>query len=246
MGTELDPRALWGCSYGIYVVTSSHEGKANGQIANTVFQVTAEPPGVVVAINRDNYTHGLIEASGVFGVSVLAESTPMPFIGRFGFNTGREMDKLEGVETEAGAAGCPLVLENAVSVFDASVFAKVDAGTHTLFVAKVVSGRVLGEERPLTYAKYHEMKGRAPKAAPTYRPPETGAADEGQSAGDGARKKGEENPMQRYVCGVCGYVYDPAEGDPDSGVAAGTAFEDLPEDWVCPVCGADKDEFAAE
>ncbi len=52
--------------------------------------------------------------------------------------------------------------------------------------------------------------------------------------------------MKKYVCNVCGYVYDPAAGDPDNGVAAGTAFEDVPGDWVCPVCGAAKDEFSPE
>jgi rubredoxin len=52
--------------------------------------------------------------------------------------------------------------------------------------------------------------------------------------------------MKRYVCGVCGYVYDPAVGDPDAGIEPGVPFEKLPEDWVCPVCGAGKDEFAPE
>jgi rubredoxin len=52
--------------------------------------------------------------------------------------------------------------------------------------------------------------------------------------------------MKRYVCQVCGYVYDPAIGDPDNGVAAGTKFEDLPDDWVCPDCGASRDQFEAE
>lgn len=52
--------------------------------------------------------------------------------------------------------------------------------------------------------------------------------------------------MERYVCTVCGYVYDPEKGDPDSGIAAGTKFADLPEDWVCPVCGAAKSEFEPE
>jgi len=55
-----------------------------------------------------------------------------------------------------------------------------------------------------------------------------------------------EIKMDKYVCTVCGYVYDPALGDPDSGIAAGTAFGDLPDDWVCPVCGADKDQFELE
>lgn len=52
--------------------------------------------------------------------------------------------------------------------------------------------------------------------------------------------------MDSYVCSVCGYVYNPADGDPDHGVAAGTAFDDVPEDWVCPVCGASKDMFEKE
>ncbi|MDA3950244.1 MAG: rubredoxin [Spirochaeta sp.] len=52
--------------------------------------------------------------------------------------------------------------------------------------------------------------------------------------------------MKKYVCNMCGYIYDPAEGDPDTDIAPGTAFEDLPEDWVCPVCGAEKDEFEVE
>ena len=52
--------------------------------------------------------------------------------------------------------------------------------------------------------------------------------------------------MEKWVCTICGYVYDPAEGDADSGVAPGTPFEKLPEDWVCPVCGATKDQFEKE
>lgn len=52
--------------------------------------------------------------------------------------------------------------------------------------------------------------------------------------------------MKKYVCDVCGYVYDPAVGDPDNGIAAGTAFEDLPEDYVCPLCGVGKEDFSPE
>lgn len=55
---------------------------------------------------------------------------------------------------------------------------------------------------------------------------------------------GKDKAMQKYVCDVCGYVYDPRAGDPDSDVAPGAAFEDLPDDWVCPVCGASKDMFS--
>ena len=52
--------------------------------------------------------------------------------------------------------------------------------------------------------------------------------------------------MDKYVCGICGHVYDPAVGDPDSGIAPGTHFEALPEDWVCPICGVSKDNFTKE
>ncbi|MBI9091010.1 MAG: rubredoxin [Desulfobacterium sp.] len=52
--------------------------------------------------------------------------------------------------------------------------------------------------------------------------------------------------MDKYVCDLCGYVYDPASGDPDNGVDAGTSFDDIPDDWTCPVCGAGKDEFSKE
>jgi len=54
------------------------------------------------------------------------------------------------------------------------------------------------------------------------------------------------NMMKKYVCDLCGYVYDPAEGDPDNGIKPGTAFEDLPEDWICPLCGAAKSDFSPE
>jgi rubredoxin len=55
----------------------------------------------------------------------------------------------------------------------------------------------------------------------------------------------EQDEMKKYECTVCGYIYDPAVGDPDNGVKAGTAFEDIPDDWVCPECGAGKDAFEA-
>jgi len=55
-----------------------------------------------------------------------------------------------------------------------------------------------------------------------------------------------ENTLKKAVCGVCGHIYDAAEGDPDNGVPPGTEFEDLPPDWVCPVCGAEKGQFTPE
>jgi len=55
-----------------------------------------------------------------------------------------------------------------------------------------------------------------------------------------------EGTVKRYVCNVCGYIYDPVEGDPDNGIEPGTAWEQIPDDWVCPVCGAPKEDFSEE
>ncbi len=171
MSEHFDPRALWKVSYGLYVVTSrSADGKPNGQIANTVFQVTAEPPQVAVAINKGNFTHRYIEESKAFAVSVLSQEAPMKFIGLFGFRSGRDIDKLSQVEHKAGRTGAPVVLDYALSFFEVEVKEAVDLGTHTLFVGEVVAGEPLGEGIPLTYADYREKKkGKTPETAPTHR-----------------------------------------------------------------------------
>lgn len=134
--------------------------------------------------------------------------------------------------------GCPVVTENALAVFEGKVVSSVDAGTHTVFIADVASAHALKAGRPLSYAYYREhLRGKTPKYAPTYMP---------AKAIESTREKREEDAMKKYICDVCGYVYDPAEGDPDNGVAAGTPFDKLPDGWVCPVCGAGKDQFSPE
>jgi ferric-chelate reductase [NAD(P)H] len=169
METAIDGKAFRALSYGLYVVTSMCDKKANGQIANTVFQVTSDPPRMAVCINKENLTHACILKSGVFGVSVLEEDVPMPFIGRFGFKSGRDGDKLKDLTIEKGPSGCPLVTDHAVAVVEAKVVDQVDAGTHTLFIGEVSSARVLNQKKPLTYAAYHEKKrGKTPPKAPTY------------------------------------------------------------------------------
>jgi len=228
----MDLKALYKVSYGLYIISSRKKGKLNGQIANTLFQVTSEPPTVAVSINKENLTHQFIEESRVFSASILSENTPMSFIGRFGFKSGREIDKFKQVNYKIGKTGAPLVLDNTLAYLEAEVIKKVDAGTHTIFIGKLVGAKNIKEGTPMTYAFYHEVKGgKAPKAAPTY------IKEEDKKGGSG---------MTRYECTVCGYVYDPERGDPDGGIKPGTPFEELPEDWVCPVCGAGKEQFKKE
>lgn len=171
MSPEFDRRAFRDLSYGLYIVTSRAGERLNGQIVNTVIQVTSGPARMAVIINKQNLTHEFISQSGVFGVSVLAESAPMTFLGPFGFRSGREVDKLSQVQYKLGVIGCPLVLDYALSILEARVIDQIDLGTHTIFIGDAVNAEVLKEGRPLTYRYYQEfLKGKAPATAPTYNP----------------------------------------------------------------------------
>ena len=227
--------ALHKISYGLYVVCSKNGDKKNGQIANTVFQVTSEPQTIAVSINKQNLTHEYIDKSKVFTVSILSAETPMKLIGTFGFKSGRDIDKFQNVKFKLSKHSVPLILDYTIAYFEAEVINKIDVGTHTIFVGKVVDAEVLSDDKPMTYEYYHQVKGGfSPKTAPTY-----------SSMVDKPKNK-EEKKMEKYVCDVCGYVYDPEKGDPDNGIEPGAPFENLPDDWVCPVCGAGKDQFSKE
>ncbi len=201
-------------------------------------QVTAAPPRIAVAISKNNLTHEYISRSGEFAISILDESAPMKLIGLFGFKSGRQVDKLSMCKHKKGVTGCPLVTDHVLTVIEAKVIEQCDVGTHTIFVGEVVSAETLRKGKPLTYAYYHEVKkGKASKNAPTYR---------GDLEKEESKPEKEEQGMHKYVCEICGYVYDPEQGDPDNGIDPGTEFQDLPDDWVCPVCGASKDQFSPE
>jgi ferric-chelate reductase [NAD(P)H] len=169
MAEEMDRRPLQDLSYGLYIVTSRDGKRLNGQVVNTVIQVTSEPPRLGVIINKKNLTHEFIRKSKVFGVTVLEESVPMPFIGLFGFKSGREIDKFSTVKFKEGATGCPLVVEHTLSVLEAEVVDEIDLGSHTIFIGDAVNSEVIKSGRPLTYQFYHEvLRGNSPKNAPTY------------------------------------------------------------------------------
>ena len=165
----MNSKALHKISYGLYIVTSGKENNCNGQIVNTLFQVTSEPPTIAVSINKQNFTHELIRKSSVLAVSILSRNTPLKFIGHFGFRSGRDVDKLEEVNFKVGRTGAPIVLDHTIAYLEAEVIKEVDAGTHTIFICKVVDAEILTDEEPMTYFYYHIIKkGTTPKAAPTY------------------------------------------------------------------------------
>jgi flavin reductase (DIM6/NTAB) family NADH-FMN oxidoreductase RutF/rubredoxin len=228
---EMNLKALYQISYGMYVIGSLKGNRLNGQIANTVIQVCSEPPIISVCINKGNLTHEFIEDSRVFTASVLSRDTPLSFIGHFGFKSGRDGDKLENINYKIGETKAPIILDNALAYLEAKVINEIDVVTHTMFIGELVGAQVLKEGEPMTYAYYHQVKrGTTAKAAPTY-------VEE---------KKREGVKIAKYRCTICNYLYDPELGDPDGGIAPGTPFEELPDSWVCPICGATKDQFEKE
>jgi len=227
--------AFFKITYGLYIIATKNGDKLNGYIANTAFQVTAEPPQIAISCSKNNYTCQLIEKSKAFSISILDENTCADTIGLFGYQSGHDVNKFESVSYDFTPNGIPIITKDSIAWFDCKVTNMIDVGSHILFIATIEHNDILKPDAsPLTYAYYHEVKkGRAPKNAPTY------ISDE---AYDKKTQKG-TNEATKHRCLACGYIYDPSIGDPDNGIAPGTLFEDLPEDWLCPTCGSPKEMF---
>ena len=165
----MNVEALYKISYGLYVVSSVKEGKLSGQIANTVFQLSSDPILVAACLNKENFTNECVSETKAFAVSVLAKDTPLQFIGRFGFKSGRDFDKFEGVNYKMGKTGVPIVLDNAVAYVEVEVKKTMDVGSHTLFVGEVVDAEVIEDREVMTYEYYHLVKqGKTPRTATVY------------------------------------------------------------------------------
>jgi len=231
----LDLESLFTLSYPMCIISSKKSGRFDGCIVNTVFQIVPEPPMLAVSVNLQSLTHEYITNSKVFTISVLAENTPLDFIGKFGFRSGKDIDKFEQVKYKIGQNGVPIVLDNVTSYIEAEVVKSIDIKTHTLFIGKITACQTIDDSKiPMVYTYYRDVKGgRTPRTAATY----IEKKKTKEKLKKGARK------MKSYKCLMCGYIYDPAVGDPENGVEAGTDFEDLPDDWICPDCGVGKDEF---
>ena len=182
---EIDLTALFKLSYGLFVVTSKDSDKQNGCITNTVSQLTDNPSRVMIAVNKQNYTHDIILKTGEFNINVLTESVPFSTFQRFGFQSGRDVDKFDGFPNVALAAnGIYYLTKDTNAVISGKVIEYHEYESHTLFIADLTQAQILSKEPSVTYAYYHEHI--KPKPQP---------AEE--------KKKG-------FVCKICGYVY---EGD---------------------------------
>ena len=235
----MNPNIFKTISYGLFIVSTEADGKKNGYIANTIFQLTAEPAKFGISCNKDNLSASLIVKRKRFSVSVLSQNCKRELINKFGYRSGKNSEKFEEVDFFETSDGIPVVTEGSVAWLDFELLETIDVGTHYLFVGLLKDGDVLTDEPPLTYAYFHEVfKGVAPKNAPTYISKEVR-----KEAARAEAKPKSETKLQKYECMDCGWIYDPAVGDPDNGIPPGTPFEELPDDWTCPDCGAEKSEF---
>ncbi len=221
----IDYKALFKISYGLYIVCSGDKNMGNGFISNTVFQVTAEPVQFAACCNKQNFTCGIIEKTGVFSASVLHTNTASEIYGTFGYKSGRETNKLKGLNVMYGETGVPIILNDTIAFIECRVVNSIDLGTHIMFIGELVQSELFDDNKqPLTYAYYRSVKnGVAPKNAPTYVDPSK------------MEEKTRHESLERHQCVVCGYIYD----DADESVP----FKELPDDWTCPACGAEKCDF---
>ncbi len=175
-----DLTALFNIGYGLYVVTCHDGKKDNGLIVNTVTQVTNTPNRVAVTINKESYSHHVIKQSGKMNINCLTVDAPFSVFEKFGFVSGRNVDKFANCEPLRSDNGLVFLPRYINSFLSLKVEQYVDLDTHGMFICSVTEARVLSEKETMTYTYYQENVKPKP-----------------QTEG----KKG-------YVCKVCGYVYE--------------------------------------
>lgn len=199
-------------SYGVYIISTLDGDRPTGCVANSVMQITSSPATIAVSMNHDNYTNSCIDKTGKFAVAILSEQTDPGLIGRFGFQSGKDVNKFDGVDAfeKEGLS----IVSDACGYIVCNVIDKMETSTHTVFLGEVIDAEVLKKEEPMTYAYYHKVvKGKSPKNAPTYLPEE-------------------KEEKAKWVCSICKYEYD---GE--------IPFEELPDDYRCPICKQPKAMF---
>jgi flavin reductase (DIM6/NTAB) family NADH-FMN oxidoreductase RutF/rubredoxin len=233
----MNVEAFFKVTYGLYIIAAKSDGQLSGYVANTAFQVTAEPPRFAISCSKDNYTADVIRKSGAFSISVIEKYNSGELIKLFGYKSTAAEDKFKEVKYITGETGSPIVTQDCIAWFDCKVEQEIVLDTHVMFIGLMVDNDILEPDKePITYAFFRdEKKGFAPKNAPTYVHKETDAETEEVAT--------PEDAGEVFSCKLCGYDYDPAVGDPDNGIPPGTPFEELPDDWECPVCGAGKEDF---
>lgn len=192
--------------YGLFVVTTKVDERDNGCISNTFQQVTVTPNQVTVCIEKSTLTCEMIQKSGIATVSILSEKADFSLIKRFGFQSGRQVDKFKDFDgCKRVDNGTYAVTEGTNAFISMKVSSNVDLGTHMMFIGEVTEMQILTDVPSATYSYYQaHIKPKPAKPDPS-------------AAGHTV-----------WRCKVCGYEY---------------AGEELPEDFICPVCGHPAADF---
>lgn len=180
----MDKKALYNLTYGVFMLASKAGDRANGCITNTCMQVANSPTRIAISVINTNYTCDLIKESGIFTLSLLDQSCTFETIQHFGFQSGRNVDKLGNMRVPVDAFGVPYLGWQACAVISGRVVDRQDLGSHTLFIAEVTDARVLSEEQPLTYADYQNHLKPKPQ------------------------KPAEDRKIVGWRCKICNYVYE--------------------------------------
>ncbi len=211
--------ALYTLTHGLYVLGACKGERLVGSIVDAVMQTANKPVVISLSCSNTSYTKECIEESGEFSLSVLGKTINPFIVANFGFQTSRKVDKWQNVDYEL-IDGLPYLKDN-LAIFRCKVLQKIVFDSNTLFVAEVImaeSGNC--PDKPLTYLDYRSYF-------------KNDVMDSFKKHIEGKESKmTKDNNGKKWVCTVCGYVYD---GD--------VPFEELPEDWVCPLCGVDKTLF---
>ena len=194
-----DPKAMYRLSYGLFVCTAKKDGKANGCIINTAIQAASEPNTITIAVNKANYTCSLIQETGLCNISVISEDASFDLFKRFGFQSGRDVDKFDGFDAfEPADNGIPYITAGTNAYFSLKVKQEADLGSHILFICEPVFMTVLSDVPSVTYAYY--QANIKPKPQPV------GKSEEGKTVWRcvicGYEWVGEELPDD-FICPVC-------------------------------------------
>ncbi len=179
----MDNKALYSLSYGVFMVGSKSGEKKNGCITNTCIQVANSPTRVGLSVIKTNYTCDLIKEGGYFTVSILDNKVSFETLKHFGMQSGRDVNKLEGMSLPEDENGVPYLGWSACAMLSCKVVESHDLGSHVFFIAEVLDAKVLNENEPLTYDYYQSnIKPKRPAV--------------------------NDKKAVAWKCRICGYVYE--------------------------------------
>ena len=166
----MDKSAFFKLTYGLYIITTQYNEHFAGCVVNTVVQATAEEnPKLLVTVNKENDTNKTIKKSKKVNISVLSQDADMLLIGKFGFRSSKDFNKLEGTENILGNNGIPVVTQAVSSYIEAEIIGEVDCKTHTVFILEAKEAKILNDKQVLTYDYYHNViKGKTPPKASSF------------------------------------------------------------------------------